>query len=140
MLKMLDFQPQLTELMTLALLERFMGPSRLEILAHRTYEHFGFPMMARSVHLMKLNLPRPGDIQFFLKHSIIVKEVCYEHLFTFCEWLLPLPQRERNWFGKPIEVWHQMIENMGSASFIPVCRIMDKVVHTKTSLEKKISW
>ena len=30
--------------------------------------------------------PSPGIIRYFLKHSIIVYERCFEHWFAYCEW------------------------------------------------------
>ena len=79
--------------------------------------------------------PRPGIIQFFIKHSLTLSEESFEHWFAFCEWFLPVPDK-RNKYGKPVEVWNlNHMENMGPASFIPVCRLLEKVVFTKITLQ-----
>ena len=48
--------------------------------------------------------PSPGVISYFLKHSIIVHNKCFEHWFEYCEWFHPVNTDIRYIlnFGKPV--------------------------------------
>jgi len=74
--------------------------------------------------------PRPGFIEYFVKHCILINNEYYEHWFAFCKWFMPVQDEIRNRYGKPVEVWQRHhFENMGPASFIPLQRIFCKGVY-----------
>ena len=82
-----------------------------------------------SLNEMELS-PRPGVIQYFVKHSIIIESISYSHWFAFCKWFLSVDNETRNMFGKPLEVWHKdLFINSGSSAFIPVQRIFSEAVY-----------
>lgn len=74
--------------------------------------------------------PRAGVILDFLRHSFILNDETFTHWLARVEWFLPLPDDIAFRYGKPVECWQAYgRENMGPASFIPVCRLLDKCVH-----------
>lgn len=76
------------------------------------------------------NIPRPGRINYFIKHVIYINQVPHEHVLANVEWFLPLPDEQCHYFGKPVQLWcATTFENPGPASFIPVQRIKTKFVH-----------
>lgn len=75
------------------------------------------------------DVPRPGEIIYFFKHLLYVNDVCMEHVLCFVEWFTMLGDEERYFFGKPIEICHAKIHDLGGpASFIPVQRLKSKFV------------
>ena len=48
--------------------------------------------------------PRPGTMNYFIKHSLLIEGKSYEHCFAHCNWLYPVQDEIRHKFGKPLEI------------------------------------
>ena len=48
--------------------------------------------------------PRPGTINYFIEHSLLIEGKSYEHCFARCNWLYPVQDEIRHKFGKPLEI------------------------------------
>ena len=80
---------------------------------------------------------RPGRIKYFLKHVIFIREECYGHWFANVEWFYPVTENLKYKFGK-LKIWHSLLsENFGTASFIPVFRILSKFVFAPFEYQSK---
>lgn len=78
--------------------------------------------------------PTPGQIKYFLKHTIFIGNESKTHVIAFVSWFLEHSDLQ-NYYGKPVEVWHHTLrQSTGSASFIPVKRIASKFVHVRTEI------
>ena len=74
--------------------------------------------------------PVPGQILYFIKHNIFYQDVDYAHVFAKISWFLDSDQHDL--FGKPVEVWDNVLTKPnGASSFIPVQRTFAKFVHFK---------
>lgn len=72
---------------------------------------------------------RPGVIQYFLQHNLIVDDESRVHLFAKVLWLASLPNMYRYHCGKPVELWRQNVfDTFGPSAFIPVQRISCKYI------------
>lgn len=70
---------------------------------------------------------RPAHVIFYIKHSVIYQGSFVPHYFAFVQWFEQHPTR--NLVGKPVELWcHDIYEQLGPASFLPVQRIQSKFV------------
>ena len=79
--------------------------------------------------------PRPGEVEYFFKQTVYLNDVPYEFVLAKVLWLLPVEQKLKEYYGKPVEVWkYQLHEVSGPASFIPVQRIKCKYVAVPTKL------
>lgn len=82
--------------------------------------------------------PRPGLIEYFIKHCILISNESLEHWFGFCKWHLPVEDEIKHKFGKPMEVWHKNhFEDMGPSSFIPLQRIFAKAVYAEFTYKSR---
>ena len=74
--------------------------------------------------------PVPGQILYFIKHNVFFQDVDYAHVFAKVSWFLDSDQRDL--FGKPVEVWDNVLTKPnGASSFMPVQRTFAKFVHFK---------
>lgn len=63
---------------------------------------------------------RPGVIQYFLQHNLIVDNKSRVHLFAKVLWLASLPNMFRYHCGKPVELWRQNVfDTFKPSAFIP---------------------
>ncbi|KAJ8299640.1 hypothetical protein KUTeg_023700 [Tegillarca granosa] len=82
--------------------------------------------------------PKPGQIESFLKHSILDKEKTRSYYLAKVRWFKRLPDTLRNHYGKPLEVWSSnLYVQRGQATYIPVHRIKCRFVFVKTILDNK---
>lgn len=59
----------------------------------------------------------PGQIKYFLKHTIFIGNEAKTHVIAFVSWFLEHPVL-KDYYGKPVEVWHHTSrQSTGSASF-----------------------
>lgn len=74
--------------------------------------------------------PVPGQILYFIKHNVFFGDQHYSHVFAKASWFLE--SNHRDLFGKPVEVWDNVLTKpSGASSFVPVQRIFAKLVHFK---------
>ena len=83
--------------------------------------------------------PYSGITLYFLKHSSIFHNWCFEHWFAYCEWFHPVNTDIRYRFDKPVEVWYRnFFKQFGPASYIPVQQsLLLKFVHAPYELRSK---
>lgn len=75
--------------------------------------------------------PTPGQIIYFLKHTVFLGNEAKTHILAFVSWFLEFEEM-KEYYGAPVEVWHHTLRcPTGPASFIPVRRISSKFVHVK---------
>lgn len=78
----------------------------------------------------------PGQVQFYLKHSIFRGEFALTHVLACVEWYNPV--NNRNPYGKPVGIWqHSIPLPSNSASFIPVQRIRCKYIQAPVKVERR---
>eukprot|EP00111_Clytia_hemisphaerica_P009347 TCONS_00027435-protein len=74
--------------------------------------------------------PVPGQIVYFIKHNVFFGDEHYPHVFAKISWFLESDKRDI--FGKPVEVWDNVLTKpKGASSFMPVQRTFAKFVHFK---------
>ena len=74
--------------------------------------------------------PVPGQIMFFIKHNVFFGDEHYAHVFARVSWFLDSDKKDL--FGKPVEVWDEVLTKpKGASSFMPVQRTFAKFVHFK---------
>ena len=82
--------------------------------------------------------PRPGQIQQFLLHNLIIDGESNVHVLAQVNWFANVDDRLRFYYGKPVEVWKSdLFEQSGPSSFIPVQRIKSKFAYAFQTLEGK---
>ena len=82
---------------------------------------------------------KPGLVEFYLLHNVLVDREYKEHLPAKVQWMKAT--NSINYFGNPIEVWYaELFELDGPASFIPVQRLKCKFVKIEKELwHKKVA-
>lgn len=89
----------------------------------------GIPQMEKIIEEVGSGELRPGVIQYFLQHNLIVDNKSRVHLFAKVLWLASLPNMNRYHCGKPVELWRQNVfDTFGPSAFIPVQRISCKYI------------
>ena len=79
--------------------------------------------------------PHPGRVLYYLKHSTTVGNHVYEHMLACVEWFLPVHDKLKNFYGKPVEVYRDGVYVLnGGAMFLPVQRIRCKFVKINSRL------
>ena len=72
----------------------------------------------QSFDKMYIN-PIPGQIMYFIKHSVFNNDEPYTHVLAYVEWYKEAPEEIRNYYGKPVDVWYSALKvPNGAASFI----------------------
>ena len=62
---------------------------------------------------------RPLQIQFFVKHPIVINKKLYTHILARVNWFKKHPLQEE--YGKPVTVWHHdLFESSGIHDIIPI--------------------
>lgn len=75
--------------------------------------------------------PTPGQIIYFLKHTVFLGNNSKTHIIAYVSWFLD-NEELKDFYGSPVEVWHHTLRRpFGAASFIPLRRIASKFVNVK---------
>ena len=78
----------------------------------------------------------PGRVKYFLKHSVSNEQ--FKHVLACVEWYLPVDEKTRFTYGKPVEIWkNHLFEVRRSAFFMLVQRIKDKFGIIETKVENR---
>ena len=79
---------------------------------------------------------RPGNVIYFLKHKIILKQdekdICVQSLLAYVGWYKT--HEEKNYLHFPITIWSHDIEPLCFASFIPISRILCRCAQIETNM------
>ena len=64
----------------------------------------------------------PGQVQYFLMHSVTLNSELHPHLFAYVPWYEPHPNANKN--SKPLQLWYKnYYQARGPSTFIPIQRI-----------------
>lgn len=77
---------------------------------------------------------RPARVSSYFKHSVMYHGSFKPHYFAFVQWFEQHPSRRL--FGDPVELWcHDIYEQHGPASYLPIQRIQSKFVAGEDKVE-----
>lgn len=80
----------------------------------------------RSAAIDDSSCLRPASIAYFIKHAVQINGSMKAHIFAVVHWFEYHPSRYL--LGDPVELWCQLHESLGPASFLPIQRIHSKFV------------
>lgn len=79
---------------------------------------------------------RPGNVNYFLKHKIIIKkdekDICVQSLLAHVSWYKE--HEEQNYYHFPITIWSHYVEPLSFGSFIPISRILCRCAQIETNM------
>lgn len=80
----------------------------------------------RSAAIDDSSCLRPASIAYFIKHAVQINGSMKARIFAVVHWFEYHPSRYL--LGDPVELWCQLHESLGPASFLPIQRIHSKFV------------
>lgn len=76
---------------------------------------------------ISLEVSRPLQVQFFVKHPIVINSKILTHILAKVNWFKKHPLHEE--YGKPITVWHyDLFESSGIYDIIPIQFIQKRTI------------